>query len=367
MPSAHNGTFHHILYYKPTLYEVIARYRAFYAAEGPGHICTFVGLPYLGEEPLETMPLTAIDWEGERGLEDYIDLSMRNMARIWRAGRQVADDGIPCAYLNIGIGEYSAYVAGEVVFGEDTSWATPVIATWDDLDRLELRADNPWVQVLERAMRYLSVRCRPAGIPIVRGYYSPLDLARALRGDALFTDFYDAPEQVHRLMQFCTRATVWLIERLQAIIGEWYEGQVAGAWLPRGTVCMSEDTACLLSPPLYATFARPYTQAVIDHFGYGQVHTHSLGLHVIPEISALRNLLGIQIAEDPNTPRAFDRLDWLLPRCHGVPLTVSCTLEELRVALPDLSRRTNIILCPSVQTLEEGQEAVALVRQHSRI
>lgn len=366
MPPREGTIFEDILYYKPRLTEVIARYQALYAAREPGHLCTFVIAPHRGE-PLEYMPLTAIDWEAPYGLEEYIDLSLRNMERIWRANRELADDNIPTAGLNIGIGEYSAYVAGEVVFQEDTSWATPAVYEWADLDGLELRADNRWVQVLERAMRHFAARCRPAGIPVVRGYYSPLDLARALRGDALFTDFFEAPEQVHRLMAFCSQATIWLIERLQPIIGGWYGGEVAGQWLPAGTVCMSEDIACTVGPRIYAEFARPYTQAVIDHFGHGQVHTHSLGLRVIPEISDLRNLVGIQIAEDPNTPRTFDHLGELLPRVHGVPLSVSCTIDDLRTALPELSRRANIILCPNVETVEQAQEALALIRQHSRI
>lgn len=366
MPQSEGSIFEDILYYKPDLYEIIARYRALYAAQGPGHLCAFVILPHRGD-PLEYMPLTAIDWETPDGLEDYLDLSLRNMERIWRANRDIADDSIPTVGLNIGIGEYSAYVAGDVVFQEDTSWATTVVHEWADLDSLELRADNYWVQVLERALRHLVARCRPAGIPVVRGYYSPLDLARALRGDALFTDLYEAPEQVHRLMAFCSRATIWLMERLQPIVGGWYEGEVAGQWLPPGTVCMSEDTACLVGPRLYAEFARPYTQAVIDHFGHGQIHTHSLGLQTIPEISALRNLMGIQVAEDPNTPRTFEHLDELLPRTHGVPLTVSCTLDDLRAALPGLGSRGNIILCPCVETAEQAREALALIRQHSRV
>jgi hypothetical protein len=122
-----------------------------------------------------------------------------------------------------------------------------------------------------------------------------------------------------------------------------------------------------VSPRAYATFARPYTQRVIDHFGHGQIHTHSLGHHVIPEISRLNNLMGIQVAEDPNTKHTFEHLDTLLERCTTVPLTVSCTLGELRAGVADLSRRTNIILCPMLDDRSQVDEALALIRSHSRI
>jgi hypothetical protein len=355
-----------ILTYKPTLHQVIARYQGLYAATGPGHLCTFISAPYTGE-PMERKPLTEVDWTSWESIDAYLDLTLRNAHRGWQDAIPIADDNIPCGALFVGIGEYSAYVAGEVTFSEDTSWSTPVLERWEDLDKLTLSEDRRWYRILAHTIQHLCDHCRPLGIPVVRGYYSPLDLAHALRGPVLFTDFVDSPQQVHRLMDFCTTATIWVAERIQDIIGQSYGGQVAGAWLPPGTVCMSEDIACLVSPRVYATFARPYTQRVIDHFGHGQIHTHSLGHHVIPEISRLNNLMGIQVAEDPNTKHTFEHLDSLLERCTTVPLTVSCTLDELRARVADLSRRTNIILCPMLDDRSQIDEALALIRSHSRI
>jgi hypothetical protein len=355
-----------ILYYKPTLYETIERYNALYLPDGPGKVCVFLGIPYQGES-MESMPLNQINWESEHGFDEYLDLTLRNSERAWESARLFADDSIPTAALFIGIGEYSAFVAGEVVFKEDTSWSLPVIQNWDDIDQLVLDPDNRWVKTLEHSLQYLCERCRPAGVPIVRGYYSPLDLAHALIGNRIMTDCFDEPEQVHRLMAFCADATIWLAGRLDAILGEWYSGQVAGAWLPPHTVCMSEDIACLVSPRIYREFARPYTQKVIDHFGSGQIHTHSLGLRVIPEIAKLERLVGIQIAEDPNTPRAFENIDFLLDHCGKVPLSVSCTGEELKTRLAEISRRANFIACPLLETRQEATEILEFVRSCSRI
>ena len=355
-----------ILTYKPTLHEVIARYQGLYAAQGPGHLCAFIGVPYSGE-PLEKQPLTQVDWTSYESIDAYLDLTLRNSHRLWQDSIGIADDNIPCGALFIGIGEYSAYVAGEVIFAEDTSWSTPVLERWEDLDRLALSEENRWYRILAHTIEHLVAHCRPLGIPVVRGYYAPLDLAHALRGPALFTDLVDTPDRVHHLMEFCTTSTIWLAERIQGIIGQSYGGQVAGAWLPPGTVCMSEDIACLVSPRTYATYGRPYTQRVIDHFGHGQIHTHSLGHHVIPEISKLNRLMGIQVAQDPNTRSTFEQLDTLLARCTSVPLSVNCTLDDLREHVADLSRRTSIILCPMLDDRSQVDEALALIRSHSRI
>jgi hypothetical protein len=356
----------HIGFYKPNLDRVVTRYQKFYDAKGPGHICTFVDAPYQGGS-LENMPLTEIEWENEGSYERYLDMTLRNLGRIWEAHREILDDNIPTAYVFIGIAEYSAFLGGEVAFQEDTSYASLAIHEWSDLDHLRLDEENFWLNVLEQGLRHLVSRCDPFEIPIVRGNYAPLDLAQALRGEALFTDFFENPEWVHKLMRFCTRATIWLEERLQKIIGEWRGGRVAGGWLPPRTICMSEDVACMVSPKTYSEFARPYTQQVIDAFGFGMIHTHSLGFHVIPEIAKLNNLLGLQIAQDPNTPQTFEKLDELLDGCGKVPLSVSCTLDDLKIRLPSLSERTNIILCPSVGSVDEAHEAVDLIRRYSVI
>lgn len=123
----------------------------------------------------------------------------------------------------------------------------------------------------------------------------------------------------------------------------------------------------MISPRTYAKFARPYTQQVIDAFGHGQIHTHSLGLKNIPEIAKLNNLMSIQISDDPNTPRAFEQLEFLLPRCDGMPLTVGCTLEEVRRDITKLQDLGNIIFAGFVPDVATGKELVSLVRRHSRI
>ncbi|HEX2980068.1 MAG TPA: hypothetical protein VHO48_07375 [Anaerolineaceae bacterium] len=347
-----------ITYYKPNLDEVINRYKALYEATSPGHAIVYTIVP--APQPETVPPLNQVDFDGH--MEDYLDLCLRNYEASLEVSRQVPDDLIPTFGPNFGIGEYSAFIDGDVVFTEDTSWAAPIIHDWPDLDRLELRPDAYWVRMMERAMSHLRMRCSKAPIPLVRGYYSPLDMAHALRGEALFTDFSDSPEQVHRLMDFSAKAVIWLANRLRPIIGGYFGGSVAGAWLRPGTICMSEDIACLVSPRTYAKFARPYTQQVIDAMGCGQIHTHSLGVRTIPEISKLNNLLGIQISEDPNTEPVFQQLDWLLPRVNGIPLTVTATSEQIKSRFTEILAQVNITFCANVESIAEGCDLVAWVR-----
>jgi hypothetical protein len=355
--------FQSIEFYKPEYRKVIERYQALYRANTVGHLLVYAMPPFTPPEPLPA--LNTLNLEGN--LEDYLDLTLRNYRSQLEFTREIPDDLLPSMGLFFGIGDYSAFIAGEVVFTEDTSWAAPVIEKWADLDHLTLDENNKWYRLLERAILHLKMRTKNAPIPLVRGYYSPLDMAHALRGKALFTDFYEAPDQVHKLMDFATRAIIWIATRQKALIGDTWDGSIAGAWLPAGSICMSEDIACMVSPKTYARFARPYTQRVIDAFGHGQIHSHSLGLKVIPEITALENLVGQQISDDPNTPRAFDQLEMLIPQVHGVPLTVGCTFEEVKRDIEKLKVLGNLVLAGFVSSVEEGRELIAFARSHSLI
>jgi len=350
-----------IHYYKPNLEAVIKRFQNMYEAKGPGHVAVYALPSAPPGEPVP--PLNQISLDDE--LETYLDICLRNYELFIDYTRTTLDDLIPTFGPNFGIGEYSAFIAGDVVFTEDTSWAAPVLEDLEDYKNLSLDENNYWVRMMERTFHYLIKQTASSQIPINRGYYSPLDLAYALRGEKLFTDFIDAPELLHAFMNFCAEATIWFAKRIQSIIGFYFGGNIAGAWLKPGTICMSEDTACLISPRLYAEFARPYTQKVIDAFGYGQIHTHSLGIRTIPEIAKLRNLLGIQISDDPNVPRGFEKLDFLLPRSNNVPLTIGCTPNELVDCFTEITSQYNIVFAVNVNNAEEGKEIVEWVRRHS--
>lgn len=350
--------FKEIHYYKPNLEDVIHRYQELYDAKEPGHVMVYAMPPAPIVEPTPALNTINLDTQ----MEAYLDICLWNYQANLEYVREICDDLIPTFGPNFGIGDYSAFIAGEVIFTEDTSWAAPILHSLDDMNELHLREDAYWVKIMEKSLQYLVDKTKSGPIPIIRGFYSPLDLAHALRGESLFMDFTDSHEKVHQFMDFCADAVIWIASRLRKITGVTFGGNIAGAWLKPGTICMSEDIACLVSPRTYAEFARPYTQKVINAFGHGQIHTHSLGVKCIPEITKLNNLLGLQISDDPNVPRGFEKLDWLLPRVNQIPLTVGCTPEELKSSYQEVSSQCNITYASTVEDEKEGKDLVEWVR-----
>ncbi len=138
------------------------------------------------------------------------------------------------------------------------------------------------------------------------------------------TIFFDDPPKVHDLLAYCADATITFAEDLYGVARKYLGQSAIGMWFLDGNINMSEDTACMISPELYRTFAAPpHTQKVIDHFGRGLLHCHSRALYLVPEISALNNAVNIWVATDPNETRPpIDVLETLIPQADGVGLSL---------------------------------------------
>lgn len=350
--------------YRPDIDEVIHRYQVFYQSDEPGSILIHVFVPPAGSVPYDLREYAFPDLnENARYLKAFI--ANRKCFLNGRLG--VKDDYVPDVYQHHGIGIHSAYIAGSPVMGEDTSWVEPVIKNWEDMGKLELSEENPWFRVMQQTAQILADELAgEAAIPTFY-HYSPLDLANALRGNQLFLDFTDAPGEVRRLLDFCTKAVIWLEEKLWQVTGDFHGGApLWGSWLPGHSLMMSEDVANLCRTGYYPDWAAPWTQKAIDHFKGALIHNHSKGLHMQHQIAGLQNLKVLQITEDPNQPRPFDHMQKILAAARGVPVQFYVRPEEIPQAV-ELARGGKAILQTNASDAASANEIVHYVREHSTI
>lgn len=358
--------FHDISYYKPDLHDCINRVRDFFSLE-PGApqalIYTFPSVLTLRGPALN-------QYDFEHDMQSYLDDYLEYQAQLMEIRLGIEDDWILSVVPYMGIGEFSAFVAGEIEFGEDTSWAAPVINEKSDLETLCLDPNNKWFRKLNEATRYMVRKIAPYRIPLGRGYYSPLDLAWALRGEAIYMDFYEDPQFVHNLMEFALSATEWFARAQAAEIFAPDVVHELSAWhCGPNRVAVSEDISSLISPSHYAQYGAPYTQRLFDSFGIGEVHCHSAGPHVVPEFLKLKRVRQIQIVADPNTRRPVEILADLLdkkPELFGkspdVPVIAVDASPQEAVDYYDLSRQTRIVFSVVTENAEEARHAVDIFR-----
>lgn len=352
-------------YYKANFTEVIERFEKFYGAVSSGKTGNFIYRALLASDEMLFKNLKLNSYDFENGIDRYIDDLVRETEKTYDARRQILDDTLPSISPILGIGDYSAIIAGDIIFGEDTSWSQPMLEKLEDWKRLEEIGSVQWYGKFMLICEKLMMQVSKAGIPFMRGFFSPLDLAHALRGAEIYTDFYDNPEGVHELLDFCTNAIIKHADDLKSKVYKHLGGTRYGAWHFKDSINMSEDISCMISPELYREFEAPHTQKIIEHFGNGYMHCHSRALYLVPEICRLKNVKNIWIASDPNEPQPIDVLKSLIGKADNVCLSIDCnTFEEIEKNI-DIAKEGNIAFCTRVASADEANRNTEFIRKHS--
>lgn len=290
----------------------------------------------------------------EDDLDKYInDLSLA-YADSFEARRSIMDDAIPIITPVLGIGDYSAFLAGDIYFSKGTSWSKPSLAEISEWRNLPAIGTTFWYRKFLEICEKLMQASKGSGIPFTRGFFSPLDLAEALRGNNIYYDFTDQSDELHDLLDFCADATIKFAGDIYAIARKYLSNEAYGLWYIENSINMSEDIACMISPDLYREFGAPHTQKVIDHFGKGFMHTHSRALYMVKEICSLKNVANLWLATDPNQPIPVQCLEQIIPDAQSTCLAIDCaSFEEFENTL-DTALKGNVSYCLPVDSIEEG-------------
>jgi len=141
--------------------------------------------------------------------------------------------------------------------------------------------------------------------PKIRKYVSvyhpdtqgPLDIAELLWGSEMFYEMYDDTDFVHGVLRLIT-------DTYKAFLDRWYtliprgEG-LSTHWnmMHRGTIMLRNDSAMNLSPEMYAEFAFPYDNELLEYYGGGCVHYCGRGDHYIGKLCSAPMLTGINLSQ----------------------------------------------------------------------
>jgi hypothetical protein len=229
--------------------------------------------------------------------------------------------------------------------------------------------DNRWVRLVREVVAWWAAQNDDQCLHLTFGHYGPLDLANALRGDDLFTDFYEYPDDVHALLEVCTQGIIALEEHLRAVAGPRlfdYGLPFWGALAPRGAVFVSEDAMDLCGPNVSRAWGLPYAQRIREHFGALAVHHHMLGRPVQGVIAGETAGSIIQISNDPNCPPAMSHLRELYQASGANALVVDCSPADIATYRDQLRDIRAIFICNNAD-VDAAKRAVEIVREASNI
>jgi len=285
---------------------------------------------------------------------------------------QLADDALPCHAIDFGVGSTaSLFTGGRVFFEEHTSYsADTVVKTWDDIDRLRFDPDNRWVHYDLDFWRGFSSAYTPGLAVSPHFFRSPLDLANDLRGNQIFMDMHDEPEQVDRLVTVCTDMIIDAVGFLRQEIPLFSEAP-SGIWgmatSSPDIVVINGDPVDLISVEMGERFNHPHIERIGREAGPVFFHHHTLGVSRVTSVSRMQGIIVQNFIYDQKCPKILDILDdeWI-EASDRVPIEVCQDLTEandLDAVLEEMARGRFIVHCYG-KTSDECNELIARVRSY---
>ena len=343
---------------------VIGRSRAFYRASEPGHFLIHAHAPV---DAPAIPPLDSFDLD--RQLATWLDHALAAARAEWRGRAGLDDDAIPSICPRFGIAEHTAWLGAEVRLQTDTCLPVPLLREPEDLYRLTLSGETPWYRRMKASYDYLRSRQDGTFVLSVRGAMMPMDIANALRGDVLFSDFLLNPEFAHCLIRFLTGGVDWYYRRLRSWADELDGGHVMfyhGSWMgPDVLGHVTNDAAMLCSRRIYEQFGFPYERELCGRYGQVLYHVHNEKLHFAPCVAQLPNLALFEVTNDPKKPPAAEDLPRVLAAVNSPRLILHAASDQVRQRIGELKQR-NVFLNVTCRDRADAEDIVAFVRAASR-
>lgn len=344
------------------LNDVIGRYRTFYSAKGG---CVMVKTQFPVETSAQDPTYLSFDLHSPRGVRQYYDAKIAYLQEYYRKREQVEDDCLPELFVHLGTGAGGAvFGEGEVLFSEDTSWFHPASDSYSALTARDPAKFTSWGNRFLEIVQYVTGRAHGLTVaPFM--HFSPLDAANALRGNEVFYDFYEQPEQLTGLLKYCKLVVENFHSRLMDICGSVQGGQsMWNVWIPGArAVSFMEDTSNLCSPQIYRDFGRAYTASLISKFRGGFIHNHMLGRHQFANIASIPGLGVMNIANDPKCARVAECLPEILADTKA-PINFECTYPEFMDILEN-NVGLKAIAWVHCENASQARLAVAAARKYS--
>ncbi|NOY10388.1 MAG: hypothetical protein GXP33_16260 [Spirochaetes bacterium] len=191
-------------------------------------------------------------------------------------------------------------------------------------------------------------KCVHFSLPDLQG---PFNLYFLLRGQEAYTDLFDKPEFVHRVMDFITGILIEITNYLAEYIGQ---TEYAYYWnyVYPGKIRNVDDNSTQISREHYLEFVHPYNVKLAKDCGGGIHHYCGQGDHIIDDIMSIPGTCGLNFGnpEMQNFDFVYGKAlkyKTILLWDKGIPVEIFKTLK------------TGVIMKIVVSSLKEAQEKMA--------
>ncbi len=265
--------------------DLYARYRQLY--EDPDGCRPMI----IVDPPVDGLP----SWEAR--LADPLVMLQAELDSL-RPHLDLGDDRVPTVRVQFGTPQVAAAFGCPLHVPDNSLPAAgrPVLARAEDAFDLPLPPpDAGWYGKLAE-WTALWRRLLPPGIEIQHpDIQSAFNSAHLIRGNEIFTDFYDCPAAVDALLDKVTDFMIVQTRRLKAMISDDPDWFFDWGALWKGAARISNCTMQLISPRAYREHVLPRDIRFLQAVGGGRLHYCGLAREVVDEFLKLPGLSGLDV------------------------------------------------------------------------
>ena len=313
----------------------------------------------------EIKPLNSYKFPEDR--DAYLDLRAQNDYLYAQFHERFDDDYIPSTCPWYGIAEHTAFLGGEVDFAKDTSYNHQICKnSIEEYKNIKLDKENTWIKLVAGGIKYMSEKWGEY-IPVrLRGADGPSDIANIIRGNELFYDIYDSPEELDVLMKFCADAVNFTLDLQRENATKINGGCINGfnTWMKGKCIGhISEDFSTMLSPELYKEYFLKHLEYCVKDGDSAMLHVHSVGHKMLPMFTSIDKIKIFELSNDPNAMRAVDFYRTYQDVLRDKVVCVLPTFDEL-MKMDDLLKNGKTIVWFEAQNEEEAKRAIDFVSKY---
>ncbi|MDR1251897.1 MAG: hypothetical protein LBK62_06990 [Treponema sp.] len=266
--------------------------------------------------------------------EQYAAVSALNQSGFWTAEPYT---GIPWM---------EAFWGCEIIAGEESFMARPLVTEARDLEKLQFSMDNPWVDKyfeFVTKLNKLSQGRFPIGAPIMRGQG---DTAGALMGQTAFIyALYEEPEIIKKTLGKIVDSFLRIYQEMHRLNAPFLGGSSMGlyhVWAPGESLWFQDDIGALLSPPLYREFLLENEKRFCAGYRYTMMHLHPSSFHLLDAILSNQYLKAVEINKDvggPSITQMLPQFRKVLEQGRCLIIWGDLTEAEIRIVFDHLPPR----------------------------
>lgn len=376
------------LFYRPDIDSVIERYKDWFNPNGKTRYLVIIVPPewdsynydlYIAIDPKNPKFLSEYNFKNHNELYEYLDYIISVISqKYWNIKLQwnIDDDMLPVHRIRLGYADQAAAIAGvDPIYSNiaQTSYIEPIIKSYDkfDIEELKFSKESDWAAILKEGLEYLLEKAENkflVSVPL--DCSNPSDLAFEFRGKDIFFDFYDDPQNTHKLLRRCAEESIKFVEYFRTIVpsisGGYPLAWHGGVWTS-GTIYEhdGDNVADQVSKEIFSGFLLPYHSKLSRYFGGCVFGREASSEHLWSEIPKIEELKIFAPRSMENRYEIDGRiLRKIIKKSGKLPLILESNNFNEFMEYKNIVQEKGIkaIFTAHCRDLKEGKEILKIVR-----